>query len=65
MAEIVQKLGCFFREGTCVGQTQVSNEDEIEGKGVMEGGEAESEQLSMMCWNVCGWLRKNGDSMSN
>ena len=26
----------------------------------MKGGEAGSEQLSMMCWNVCGWLRKNG-----
>ena len=23
-------------------------------------GRAGSEQLSMMCWNVCGWLRKNG-----
>ena len=38
----------------------MSNEDEVEGEGMMEVGEAGSEQLSMMCWNVCGWLRKNG-----
>ena len=29
--------------------------------GVMEGKEVGSEQLSMMSWNVCGWLRKNGE----
>ena len=38
----------------------MSSEDEVEGEGVMEGRKAGNEQLSMMCWNVCGWLRKNG-----
>ena len=38
----------------------MSSGDEVEGEGVMEGKEAGSEQLSMMCWNVCGWLRKIG-----
>ena len=60
VAEIVRKRRCFFRGGTCVGQAQVSSEDEVEGEGVMEGRKAGNEQLSMMCWNVCGWLRKNG-----
>ena len=45
--------------GVCVGQAQVSNEDDVEGEGVMEGGEAGSRQLSMMCWSLCGWLRNN------
>ena len=50
----------FFRGGTCVGQAQVSSGDEVEGEGVMEGKEAASDELSIMCWNVCGWLRKIG-----
>ena len=44
----------------------------LEGGGVVEGaGEGNDEEgrksegkLSMMCWNVCGWSRKDGGDMS-
>ena len=58
----------FFRCGTCVDQAQVNGAGSVEGLG--EGWQEEEKgrgvegMLSMMCWNVCGWSRRDGGEMS-
>ena len=54
----------FFRGGTCV------NETRVKGSGAKDGGPggwwgdvagvSRRGKLSMMCWNVGGWSKKDG-----
>ena len=58
----------FFRCGTCVDQAQVNGACLVEGLGEgwweEEKGLDEGAKLCMICWNVCGWSRKDGGEMS-